>query len=224
MLAIQSLRRNGAARVAYVDVDAHHCDGVAVAFENDPATLLVSTHEENRWPRSGAVTDAGVGNMFNLPMSAACNDADMALALDRVILPAVTQFKPDAIVLQCGADAVIEDPQSRMALSNNALWDVVASLRTLAPRYVVTGGGGYNPWSVGRAWTGVWATLNGHDIPDILPPDAQTVLRDLRWTDPHRKRGPQPHWITTLRDAPRLGPVHPDVRVRVKMLSARLTA
>ena len=222
VLAIQSLRRNGAQRVAYVDIDAHHPDGVEVAFENDPDTLLVSTHEENRWPRKGALTDTGVGNMFNLPLPAGCNDADMALALDAVILPAVAAFRPDAIVLQCGADAVLEDPQSRMALSNTALWAVVAALRLLAPRYVVTGGGGYNPWSVGRAWTGVWATLNGDDIPDILPPDAAAVLGALQWRDPRRTRTPHPHWITTLADAPRNGPVSADVRSRVAQLAARL--
>jgi acetoin utilization protein AcuC len=85
VLAIQSLRRNGAARIAYIDIDAHHCDGVAAAFADDPDTLLVSTHEENRWPRTGAVTDVGGGNIFNLPMPAGCNDADMALALDQII-------------------------------------------------------------------------------------------------------------------------------------------
>ncbi|MFT5648647.1 MAG: acetoin utilization protein AcuC [Yoonia sp.] len=224
VLAIQSLRRNGAARIAYIDIDAHHCDGVAAAFADDPDTLLVSTHEENRWPRTGAVTDVGGGNIFNLPMPAGCNDADMALALDQIILPAVAQFRPDAIVLQCGADAVLEDPQSRMALSNVALWDVVAALRPMAPRYVVTGGGGYNPWSVGRAWTGVWAVLTGQAIPDVLPDVAQDVLRNLQWSDPHRTRHPQAHWITTLRDDPRNGPIHPDIRARVKLLAARLTA
>ena len=223
VFAIQSLRRNGAARVAYVDIDAHHCDGVAVAFADDPNTLIVSTHQENRWPRTGAVADIGIGNMFNIPMPAGCNDADMAFVLDQVILPAVVQFRPDAIVLQCGADALFDDPQSRMELSNLALWDVVAALRPLAMRYVVTGGGGYNPWSVGRAWAGVWATLAGHDIPGVLPDAAQNVLRNLQWSDPNRTRHPQAHWITTLRDVPRSGPISHDVRTRVKLLASRLT-
>ncbi len=106
VLAIQSLRRNGAVRIAYVDIDAHHCDGVAEGFAQDPDTLLVSVHEKDRWPRTGAVTDVGVGNMLNVPMPRGCNDDEFALVRDAVILPAVQRFKPDAIVLQCGADAV----------------------------------------------------------------------------------------------------------------------
>src|SRR3546814_16489047 len=85
------------------------------------------------------------------------------------LLPLMAAFAPEAVVLQCGADALAEDPQSRLALSNGALWRVVARVKGLAPRLLVLGGGGYNPWSVGRAWAGVWATLNGFEIPDRLP-------------------------------------------------------
>ena len=221
VLAIQSLRRNGAVRVAYVDIDAHHCDGVAAGFLDDPDTLLVSVHEQDRWPRTGAIEDVGVGNMVNVPMPRGCNDDEFALVRDAVILPAVARFKPDAIVLQCGADAVLEDPQSRMALSNNAHWAVVAALRDMSPRYLVTGGGGYNPWSVGRLWAGVWVTLNGCEIPDVLPDVAQDVLRGLRWAGPMGEKFAQDHWLTTLRDAPRGGVISDEVRGRVALASAR---
>lgn len=224
VLAIQSLRRNGAARIAYVDIDAHHADGVEHGFADDPATLLISVHEENRWPRTGALADRGVGQVFNLPVPAGLHDDDMALIREALILPLVAGFRPDAIVLQCGADAVTEDPQSRLALSNNAHWAIVAALRPLAPRYLVLGGGGYNPWSVGRLWAGVWATLNGHDIPDHLPLQAQEVLRGLTWKGPQREVHPEPHWLTTLRDAPRWGPIHQDIRAAVGILAARRAA
>lgn len=224
VLAIQSLRRNGASRIAYVDIDAHHPDGVEVAFADDPDTLLVSVHEENRWPRTGALDDCGVGNVFNLPVPAGFHDDDMALVLDRVILPAVTAFRPDAIVLQCGADAVTEDPQSRMALSNNAHVAVVTALMGLAPRYAVLGGGGYNPWSVGRCWARVWAALNDHEVPDVLPEAAQAVLRDLVWDGQVRVKEPPVAWLTTLWDAPRTGVLHDDVRTRVGLLAARIAS
>ena len=223
VLAILSLRRQGLRRIAYVDIDAHHCDGVDHAFRADPDVLLVSTHEENRWPRTGALEDAGAGNVFNLPLPKGLNDSDMALIRERLILPVVDHFRPDAIVLQCGADAVAEDPQSRLMLSNNALWSVVAGLRALTDRFLVLGGGGYNPWSVGRAWTGVWATLNGYDIPDHLPPAAEDVLRALVWHGNRRGRNPPEHWFTTLRDDPRHGPVDDRVRARVELLTARLS-
>jgi acetoin utilization protein AcuC len=224
VLAIQSLRRNGARRIAYVDIDAHHPDGVEHAFAGDPDTMLISVHEQNRWPRTGQLTDVGVGQVFNLPVPAGLHDDEMALIRDDIILPLVSDFQPDAVVLQCGADAVTEDPQSRLTLSNNAHWAFVAALRTLTQRYLVLGGGGYNPWSVGRLWTGVWATLNGYDIPDVLPPAAQGVLGALRWDGPIRQQHPEPHWITTLRDTPRNGAIREEVRTRIQHLAARRAA
>lgn len=221
VLAIQSLRRNGAQRIAYIDIDAHHPDGVEHAFANDHDTLQISVHEENRWPRTGLLQDAGRGQVYNLPVAAGLNDTEMALILDALILPLVTGFRPDAIVLQCGADAVTEDPQSRLTLSNNAHWAVVSALKPIAPRYLVLGGGGYNPWSVGRLWTGVWATLNGHDIPEVLPPAAQSVLGALSWAGPFRQHHPEPHWIATLRDTPREGPVRDSIRADIQHLATR---
>lgn len=224
VLAIQSLRRNGAKRIAYIDIDAHHPDGVEHAFADDPDTLQISVHEINRWPRTGQIGDEGKGQVFNLPVAAGLNDTEMALICDALILQLVADFRPDAIVLQCGADAVAEDPQSRLTLSNNAHWAVVAALLPLAPRYLVLGGGGYNPWSVGRLWTGVWATLNGHAIPDALPPSAQAVLGALTWAGPLRRHHPQPHWIATLRDAPHEGPIRDSIRSDVRHLAARRAA
>lgn len=225
VLAILALRRMGCTRVAYVDIDAHHPDGVEHGFADDPSVLILSVHEEKRWPFTGAVQDRGVGNVFNLPVPRGFNDTEMRAALERLILPAVTAFCPDAIVLQCGADAVSEDPLSRLALSNNAHWAVVAALRPLSPRYLVLGGGGYNPWSVGRLWTGVWATLAGAEIPDHLPPEGQAVLAALHY----RRLGgadvaPAPYLTQTLRDTPREGPVRSEVAERLAVLEGRLKA
>ncbi len=72
-------------------------------------------------------------------------------------------------MLQAGADALLEDPLSRLSLSNNAHIAALRAIRPLAPRLMLLGGGGYNPWSVGRCWTALWATLAGFDIPDRLP-------------------------------------------------------
>ncbi len=222
VLAILSLRARGLGRIAYVDIDAHHGDGVEAAFAKDPETLLISVHEENRWPRTGRLEDRGIGQVFNLPVPRGLQDDDMARIRDRLILPAVTAFRPEALVLQCGADAVLEDPQSRLALSNNAHWGIVAALRSLAPRYLVLGGGGYNPWSVGRLWAGVWAVLAGHEIPDPLPAPAQEVLRALSWEGQKRFAQPPEPWITTLRDPPRPGRPCPELPPRLDQLAARI--
>jgi acetoin utilization protein AcuC len=146
----------------------------------------------------------------------------MRLVLERLLRPRIEAFAPDAIVLQCGADAVEEDPMSRLALSNNAHRAVVATLLPLAPRLIVLGGGGYNPWSVARLWTGVWATLSGHPIPERLPEAAEAVLTALHWEKPPQVgRNPPAHWFTTLVDPPREGPVRPEIRARLARLEAR---
>ncbi|WP_431269716.1 hypothetical protein [Dankookia sp. P2] len=80
------------------------------------------------------------------------------------------------------------------------------------------GGGGYNPWSVGRCWAGIWATLNGFEIPDRVTPEAERVLRALTFSRA-AGRDPPEHWFTTLRDAPRRGVVRAEVqRVAVAAL------
>ena len=225
VLAILSLRRAGARRIAYVDIDAHHCDGVEHAFAGDPETLLVSVHEDRRWPFTGPLDADGGGNCLNLPVPRGLNDTEMDAVRERLILPAVDGFAPDAIVLQCGADAVTEDPLSRLTLSNNAHWAVLRGLMALhRPRLLVLGGGGYNPWSVGRLWTGVWATLNGHEIPARLPPAAEDVLRGLVWTNARAGRNPPEHWFTTLRDAARPGPLRAGVAERLDVLVRRPAA
>jgi acetoin utilization protein AcuC len=210
VLALMSLRRAGLNRLAYIDIDAHHPDGVEYAFAADPDILQISVHEQARWPFTGALHDAGLGQVYNLPVPRGFNDTEMQAVLDHLILPRVQAFAPEAIVLQCGADALEEDPLARLSLSNNAHWAVVAALQKMTARFLVLGGGGYNPWSVGRCWTGVWATLNGHAIPDDLPDAARGVLRGLTWNGGARAL-PADHLFTTLRDAPRPGPLRADL-------------
>jgi acetoin utilization protein AcuC len=191
------------------------------AFAADTDVLIVSVHEERRWPFTGGIEARGAGEVWNLPVPKGFNDSEMRAVLHGLILPRLAAFRPDALVLQCGADAVEEDPLSRLSLSNNAHWDAVAALRGAAPRVLVLGGGGYNPWTVGRLWTGNWAVLNGHEIPDRLPEEAEAVLRGLRWTGARAGKAPPEHWFTTLRDAPREGPVRGEVRERIAALAAR---
>ena len=220
VLGILALRHSGVTRVAYVDIDAHHCDGVAQAFADVPEVLMISVHEQGRWPFTGTLGECCVGNAFNLPVPKGFNDTEMRAVLDRLILPRVAAHGAQAVVLQCGADAVTEDPLSRLCLSNNAHRAVVRALRPLSPRLLVTGGGGYNPWSVGRLWTGVWAELAGQTIPDRLPPEAEAVLRALHWGG-GRRPAPDEALFTTLSDPPREGPVRPEITDRLALLEAR---
>lgn len=219
VLAIKSFLAQGLTRVAYVDIDAHHCDGVAVAFHAEPRVLMISTHEEYRWPFTGGIEDRAGGQAINLPLEKGTHDGDFALVIEKVILPAVATMRPEAIVLQCGADAVAEDPLARLGLSNNSHWRLVQALKLMTPRFLVLGGGGYNPWTVGRLWTGVWAMLNGIEIPDRLPKKGCSVLDQLNWTRQHGRR--PDYLVNALKDAPREDRVSNETRRRVQILQAR---
>jgi acetoin utilization protein AcuC len=133
----------------------------------------------------------------------------MLAVLHHAILPLVARLRPQAIMLQCGADAIEEDPLSRLSLSNQAHWAVLRALMHAAPRFILLGGGGYNPWSVARCWAGAWGVLNGHTPPERLPPEAEAVLRGLT-LNRAAGRNPPEHWFTTLADAPRLAPLRPE--------------
>jgi len=147
------------------------------------------------------------------------NDSEFALVLEEMILPAVAAFRPDAIFLQCGADAVSEDPLARLTLSNLSHRRAVRALRGLAPRLIVSGGGGYNPWTVARLWSLVWAELSGQEVPEHLPQAAQAVLRRQVWA---RRGQPGEVLLTTLADAPREGPIRDEIRRDVAVLRQRI--
>jgi acetoin utilization protein AcuC len=210
VLGILAWLDQGLERIVYLDIDAHHGDGVQDAFHDDARVRTLSVHEAGRWPGTGAATDRAGGAARNFPVPAGFNDTEMRHVLEGAVLPLIRAHRPQAIFLQCGADGLEEDPLSRLSLSNNAHWAVVAAVRDLAPRLIVTGGGGYNPWTVARCWAGVWAVLNGFAIPERLPLTAEAVLRALRF-DRAAGRNPPAHWFTTLRDAPREGMVRADI-------------
>ncbi len=200
----------GLDRVVYLDLDAHHGDGVQDAFAGDPRVLTISIHEAGRWPRTGDADDRAGGSARNFPVPRGLNDTEHRFLMLEAVLPLIDARRPQAIMVQAGADSLEEDPLARLSLSNNAYFAAVAALAGHAPRLVVLGGGGYNPYAVGRCWAGIWAALNGHPIPDRLPASAETVLRGLVYNRA-AGRNPPEHWFTTLRDGPREGPVRPEI-------------
>jgi len=207
-LGIMRLRALGLRRIAYIDLDAHHGDGVEAAFCTDADVLTLSVHESGRWPRTGAVSDPARA-VHNFPVPPGFNDSEMAYLRDAAIIPLLNSFAPEVVLLLPGADALADDSMSRLALSNNAIWDVLRAIRPLAPRLAVLGGGGYNPFALARCWAGLWAILNDFPLPGTLPPAAQAVLRGVTY---HRHRAPVPAlWCERLADAPLDGPVRDEV-------------
>jgi len=182
VLCILALLDRGVRRVFYVDVDAHHGDGVQDAFADDARVFTLSIHEHGRWPGTGAAEDRAAGAARNIPVPAGFNDSELAYIRETAAVPLLTAFAPEVVVMQGGADALDDDPMSRLSLSNRALWAFAARMRPLAPRFILLGGGGYNPWALARCWAGMWATLAGFDPAAAPTFAAQTVLGSLSWS------------------------------------------
>jgi acetoin utilization protein AcuC len=165
-IAIEALRRrHGVRRVAYVDIDAHHGDGVFYGFESDPDLLFADIHEDGRhlYPGTGRATETGtgaaVGTKLNLPLPPGANDEDFRRCWGRVEAY-LRETRPEFILLQCGADSVQGDPLTHLAFSTEAHAHAAAQVCSIADelghgRVLAMGGGGYNRQSLARAWTGV---------------------------------------------------------------------
>jgi acetoin utilization protein AcuC len=180
-VAIAAMRSRYGARVAYVDVDAHHGDGVQELFYNDPNVMTVSLHESGRYlfPGTGFIQElgdgAGHGYSVNVPLEPYTTDGSFLRAVDEAVVPLVRAFKPDVLVTQCGCDSHWLDPLTHLATSTGIWPDLARIFHQLAHevcggRWVATGGGGYDLYSVvPRAWTLLFAGMIGAELPVELP-------------------------------------------------------
>lgn len=162
-------------RVAYVDIDAHHGDGVQAAFYGSDQVLTVSLHESGRYlfPGTGEVREAGEGAgrgySVNLPLLPYTDDDTYLWAFEAAVPPLLDAFKPDVLVLQLGVDAHFLDPLAHLQLTTRAYGVLVPRLLGLAPATVALGGGGYDIATVARVWALEYAWMLGLDLPDAVP-------------------------------------------------------
>jgi acetoin utilization protein AcuC len=195
VLAILRLRSRGL-RVAYVDIDAHHGDGVQCAFYSDPSVLTISTHErgDRLFPGTGFVEEVGdgaaVGYAVNLPLEAYTESELYLQAFEAVVPPLLRAFAPDVVVAQLGIDSHRTDPLTHLALDVQGFAAAVRRIVELSPRLVALGGGGYDLRNVARAWTAAWAIINGVELPASMPhafdPDLERYEFESRslWDEP----------------------------------------
>ena len=210
VFALRRFVERGLSRILYVDLDAHHGDGVQDAVCDDPRIYTLSIHEAGRWPFTGGAEDRGGGRSVNFPVPKGFHDAELRFLMHAAVLPYARDVRPQAVVITCGADGLTGDPLCGMELSNGALWKTVEELIDLAPAAVVLGGGGYNPWTVARCWTGLWATLSGRRIPEELPLSARRILTGLS-CDLIDEDEVDPLWLCTLADPSQDRPIRQSV-------------
>jgi acetoin utilization protein AcuC len=162
-------------RVMYVDIDAHHGDGVQWAFYQDPRVLTVSFHQDGNtlFPGTGRVTEMGkgegVGYSVNVPMHPGTDDGVFLEGFHAVVPRLLESFRPDVVVTQLGVDAFWNDPLADLELTTNGFCEVVSFMVQNAPAWVALGGGGYSVANVARAWSLAWAIMNDVHLPDDLP-------------------------------------------------------
>jgi acetoin utilization protein AcuC len=171
-VAIETLRRQHAVqRIAYVDIDAHHGDGVFYSFEEDPRLIFADLHEDGRflYPGTGRETETGrgaaSGTKLNIPMPPQAGDERFFAAWQRVEA-FIDARRPEFILLQCGADSIDGDPITHLRYSPAAHRHATQRLLVLAERHaqgrlLAMGGGGYNRDNLARAWTAVVEALVG---------------------------------------------------------------
>jgi acetoin utilization protein AcuC len=182
--------------VAYVDLDAHHGDGVQAAFYEDPRVLTVSIHESGRFlfPGTGEATEIGAGNglgaCLNIPLPPDAGDDSILMAYEEIIEPALLTYDPDIVVTQTGCDTHHADPLTDLTASMALYPELAARLHWLVHevcegRWLIVGGGGYDPADVTpRAWTAFFGTVLGRQ--------ANGVVLPAEWERASRAKGGHP--------------------------------
>jgi acetoin utilization protein AcuC len=165
-IAVEHLRKHhGLQRIAYVDIDAHHGDGIFYGFEDDADLIFADIHEDGRflYPGTGSAKETGkgaaIGTKLNIPMPPGAGDAEFDVVWAQVV-NYVDNAKPEFIIFQCGADSLAGDPITHLNYTEEAHAGAARDLCKLADRHcdgriIGTGGGGYNLRNLARAWTRV---------------------------------------------------------------------
>ncbi len=174
VLAILRLVGRGR-RVLYLDIDAHHGDGVEAAFYESRQVLTVSFHETGRslFPGTGFETDTGSGPgrgyAVNIPLPAYTGDEGFLHAFREIVPACVERFRPEMLVTQLGVDTFAADPLAHLEYTTSGFEEAVRVIRDLKVPWLALGGGGYNVGNVARAWTLAWAVMNHVEPPDDIP-------------------------------------------------------
>jgi acetoin utilization protein AcuC len=192
-IAIRWLAQQGL-RVLYVDIDAHHGDGVQAAFYDTDQVMTISLHESGHYlfPGTGFTIELGRGTgegySINLPLLPRTGDSVYCWAFEQVVPPLAADFAPDILVTQLGIDTHFLDPLAHLALTTAGYTSLIRAFDDMALPWVALGGGGYNVHTVARAWTLAYGIMSGQEFADEIPESYAATYGD-RWLSDHV--GPQ---------------------------------
>ncbi|MFH1091038.1 MAG: acetoin utilization protein AcuC, partial [Pseudomonadota bacterium] len=196
VVAIEELLKRGL-RVAYVDVDAHHGDGVQAAFYDTDRVLTISLHQHGHtlFPGTGFVFETGQGRgqgfSANLPLYPGTDDELFLRVFQGVVPDLVKAFEPDVLFTQLGVDTFRTDPLTNLCLTTNGFLAAVSILKELGLPWVALGGGGYHLVNVARAWTLAWALMNDVELDDDLPRSFVDLIRPQGYREERLRDEPQ---------------------------------
>ena len=182
-VAVMHLVKQGL-KVAYVDIDAHHGDGVQHVFYETDQVLTVSLHEDGRYlfPGTGFPEDSGAGKgkgyAVNLPFAPGTGDEVFVWAFSQLVPPLVEKFNPDVLVTQVGADTMATDPLTHFLLTTNGFEAAVKAYKKMNRPWVAMGGGGYDVAKTARCWALAFGVMSGINLPDELPSDYKALLKE----------------------------------------------
>jgi acetoin utilization protein AcuC len=153
-------------KIAYVDIDAHHGDGVYYEFEDDPMLFIADIHEDGRFLYPGTGTESEIGSgkakgtKLNIPLEPNSDDNDFIAAFDKVEEFIDSIAKPELIILQCGSDCINGDPLTHLKYTSKAHRYAADKLHKLSHKHcdgkiIALGGGGYNQKNIADGWTEV---------------------------------------------------------------------
>jgi len=173
---ITARKRYGIKRIAYIDVDAHHGDGIYYEFENDPLLFIADIHEDGRflYPGTGSELEIGIGEAegtkLNIPLAPNSTDKDFILAFNKIENFIDNIAKTELIILQCGADSIDGDPLTHLKYTPKAHRYATDKIHRLAHKHctgrlIALGGGGYNLINIANAWTEVVKSLISKPLP-----------------------------------------------------------
>ena len=196
VIGILKLLKKGK-RVVYLDLDAHHGDGVQQAFYRTNQVMTLSLHETGHtlFPGSGFEHEIGEGEgkgySVNLPFPPYTDDETYLWAFEEVVPPLIQGFAPDVLVTQLGVDSFESDPLTNLNLSIYGFEKTVRRIKELSVKWVALGGGGYEISNVARGWTLAWAVMNGVELEEKLP---EAFLEKAGRLGVHERelRGPHP--------------------------------